>query len=109
MWHTSFTDFFLKLRRHTAIWKHLLFASDRNRVRGAVLGLSQDGACANLFENFREHRLKQDLSNDTTINLPLFSLVNTFKLYLFVNRLGAVQFEKIFLTFTQISPKNILT
>ncbi|MFN9908593.1 MAG: hypothetical protein ACK56F_21110, partial [bacterium] len=48
-------DFFLKLRRYTAIWKQLLFANDRNRVRGAVFGLSQDGACTNLFENFREN------------------------------------------------------
>jgi hypothetical protein len=31
-----------------------------------------------LFENFREHSLKQDLSNDTTVNPSLFSLVNTF-------------------------------
>jgi hypothetical protein len=29
----------------------LLFANNRNRVRGAVLGLSQDGACTDLFEN----------------------------------------------------------
>jgi hypothetical protein len=32
-----------------------------------------------LFENFRENSLKQDLSNDTTVNPPHFSLVNTFK------------------------------
>jgi hypothetical protein len=29
------------------------------------------------FENFRENSLKRDLSNDTTANPPLFSLVNT--------------------------------
>ncbi len=57
----------------------LWFANNRNRVRGAVLCLSQDGACTNLFENFREYSLKRDLSNDTTDNPPLFSLVNTFK------------------------------
>jgi hypothetical protein len=56
-----------------------LFANDTNRVRGAVLCLSQDGACTNLFENFSENNLKGDLSNDTTDNPPLFSLVNTFK------------------------------
>ena len=78
--HASFTDLFIKLRRYTDIGKQLLFANDRNRVRGAVFGLSQDGACTNLFENFREHSLKQDLSNDTTVNPPLFSLVNTFNL-----------------------------
>jgi hypothetical protein len=35
-------------------------------------------ACSNLCENFRDNSLKRDLSNDTTINPPLFSLVNTF-------------------------------
>jgi hypothetical protein len=54
-----------------------LFANYTNRVRGAVLCLSQDGACTNLFENFSENNLKGDLSNDTTDNPPLFSLVNT--------------------------------
>jgi hypothetical protein len=52
--------------------------------RGAVFGLSQDWPCINLFENFREHSLKQDLSNGTTVNPSLFSLVNTFKLYFIV-------------------------
>jgi len=56
-----------------------LIANDTNRVRGAVLGLSQDGACTDSFENFRENSLKGDLSNDITLNPPLFSLVNTFK------------------------------
>jgi hypothetical protein len=32
-----------------------------------------------LFENLSEISLKGDLSNDTTSNPPLFSLVNTFK------------------------------
>ena len=48
-------------------------------VHGALLCLSQDGACTNLFENLSENNLKGDLSNDTTENPPLFSLVNTFK------------------------------
>ncbi len=48
-------------------------------VRWAVLGLSQDGACTDFFENFSENSLKGDLSNDTTVTPPLFSLVNTFK------------------------------
>jgi hypothetical protein len=48
-------------------------------VRGVVLDLSQDGACTNLFENFRENSLNRDLSNVTTVAPPLFSLViNTF-------------------------------
>jgi hypothetical protein len=31
-----------------------------------------------LFENHSEKSLKPDLSNDTSVNPPLFSLVNTF-------------------------------
>ncbi len=69
---------FIQLRRYTVIWKQLLFANDRNRVRGAVLGLSQDGACTDLFENLSVNSLKGDLSNATTFKPPLFSLVNTF-------------------------------
>jgi hypothetical protein len=33
-----------------------------------------------LYENHSENSLKGDLSNDTTVNPPLFSLVNTFNL-----------------------------
>ncbi len=43
-----------------------------------VLGLSQDEACTNLFENFSENSLKGDLSNDNIVTPSLFSLVNTF-------------------------------
>jgi hypothetical protein len=43
-----------------------------------VLCLSQDGACTDSVENFREKSLKGDLSNDIILNPPLFSLVNTF-------------------------------
>jgi hypothetical protein len=32
-----------------------------------------------LYENHSENSLKGDLSNDATVNPPLFSLVNTFK------------------------------
>ncbi len=56
-----------------------MIANDRNRVRWLVLGLSQDGACMDLYENHSENKVKGDLSNDTTVNPPLFSLVNTFK------------------------------
>jgi hypothetical protein len=45
-----------------------------------VLGLSQDGACTDLSENFSEDSLKGDLSNVNIVSPPLFSLVNTFKL-----------------------------
>jgi hypothetical protein len=38
-----------------------------------------DGACTDLFENLNENSIKGDLSNDNTINPPLFSLVSTFK------------------------------
>ncbi len=48
-------------------------------VRWVVLGLSEDGACTDLFENFSVNSLKEGLSNATTFNPPLFSLVNTFK------------------------------
>jgi hypothetical protein len=37
------------------------------------------GMCIDLFENNSENSLKQDLSNDTTLSPPLFSLVNTCK------------------------------
>ncbi len=56
----------------------LLFANNRNRVRGAVLGLSQDGTWTDLFENLSVNSLKGGLSNDTTFKPPLFSLVSTF-------------------------------
>ncbi len=47
-------------------------------VRWVVLGFPQDGACTDLFENLSEISLKGDLSNATTFNPALFSLVNTF-------------------------------
>ena len=47
-------------------------------VRWVVLCLSQDGACTDSVENFRDNSLKGGLSNDITLNPPLFSLVNTF-------------------------------
>jgi hypothetical protein len=46
-----------------------------------VIGLSQDGAFINLFENLSVNSLKGDLSNATTFNPPLFSLVNTFNVF----------------------------
>jgi hypothetical protein len=33
---------------------------------------SQDGACTDYFENFRENTVKGDLSNDITLNPPSF-------------------------------------
>ncbi len=69
---------FAAARHHSVIGNQLLFANNRNRVRWVVFCLSQDGACTGSFENFRENSLKGDLSNDITLNPPLFSLVNTF-------------------------------
>jgi hypothetical protein len=43
-----------------------LFANDRNRVRGAVLVLSQDGACTGLFENLSVNSLKECCHFQTT-------------------------------------------
>ncbi len=57
------------------VGKQLLIAYDRNKICGTVLGHSQDVA----YTNIRENSLMRDLSNDSTANPPLFSLVNTFK------------------------------
>jgi hypothetical protein len=45
-WHVSFEDFFI-IPTLTVIGKQLLISNDRNRE---ILGLSQDGACTDLFE-----------------------------------------------------------
>jgi hypothetical protein len=92
LWRWADSDRLLKYRgcekcvaaRHYAdIGKQLLFANNRNRVRGALLCLSQDGASMDEFvwKKFPREQLtvKRDLSNDTTVNQPLFSFVNTFK------------------------------
>jgi hypothetical protein len=65
-------------RHNSVIGNQLLFANNRNRFRWVVLCLSQDGACTDFFENFRENSLKGYLSNDITVDPPLFSLFNTF-------------------------------
>ncbi len=65
-------------RRNSVIGNQLLFANNRNMVRWVVLCVSHDGACTDSSENFRKISLKGDLSNDITLNPPLFSLVNTF-------------------------------
>jgi hypothetical protein len=46
-------------------------------VAEQFLGLSQNEASPNLY--FSEISLKRELSNDTTVIPPIFSLVNTFK------------------------------
>jgi hypothetical protein len=41
-----------------------------------------------LYKNHSDNSLSGDLSNDTTVNPPLFSLVNTFKqVFLLYSRL----------------------
>ncbi len=72
-------NFFIFLRHYSVIGKQLLFANNRNRIRWAVLGLSQDEDWIDLFENFSMNSLKGDLSNAITFNPPLFSLVSSFK------------------------------
>ncbi len=69
---------------YAVICKQLLNATDINRFRQVVLDLLQDGACTDLFENLSENSLKGDLSNATTFNPPLFSLVDTFKIPYYV-------------------------
>jgi hypothetical protein len=86
-----------------------LFANDTNRVRRAVLCLSQDGVCTNLFENFSKNNLKEDLSQDTTDNPPLFSLVNTFNSTVMVStpiKINKEQQKKIF-HFSRVVPKQM--
>jgi hypothetical protein len=78
----KFQGFFQKSPTLYRYWERtikeqLLFANKGNRVRAAVLGLAQDGACTDLFENLSVNSLKGHLSNDNKFNPPLFSLVNT--------------------------------
>ncbi len=68
-------------RHYADIGKQFLFANNRNRVRGAVLCLLQDGACTGFFFlNLSVNSLKGDLLNATTFKPHIFSLVNAFKI-----------------------------
>jgi len=93
-WHVSFLDFLISLRHQTAIGNQLFISNDRNRVRWVVLGLLQDGACTDFFENLSENTLKGDLSKTETFNPPLFSLVDTFKCCITVVTLTGSCFHK---------------
>jgi hypothetical protein len=55
--------------------------SNSNSVIGSLLTLKIPLGIVALFEKIYdgENSLKRDLSNDTTVNPPLFSFVNTFK------------------------------
>jgi hypothetical protein len=53
--------------------KQLLIANDKNMLRWVVLGIPQDGACIDLFENHSENSLKEDLSNVLPLSNHLFS------------------------------------
>ncbi len=46
---TAWCEKCVAARHYADIGKQLLFTNNRNRVRGAVLGLSQDGACTDLL------------------------------------------------------------
>jgi hypothetical protein len=61
-------------RHYAVIGKQLLLSNDRNKF----LGLSEDGACTDLFGNLSVKSLTRDLSNNTTGNPPLCSLVKRF-------------------------------
>ncbi len=67
---------------HNIRWdRSVLAAWPLNKEKdNIVLGLLQDGACTQFLENLSENTLIGDLSNVTTFNPPLFSLVDTFKL-----------------------------
>ncbi len=69
----------VETRYYAVICKQLLNANDRNMVRCVVFCLPQDVACTDLFENLSEISLKGELSNATTFNPLLFSLVDTFR------------------------------
>jgi len=64
------------------VCKQLSYSYNRNRVRWALVGLSQDGVYTDLFEHLSVNSLMRDLSNQyTTFNPPCFSLFNTFNAY----------------------------
>ncbi len=60
------------------VCKQLLSSNNRNRIRWAILSLSQYRICTDLFENFSMNRLKQDLLNYATFNPSLFSFPITW-------------------------------
>ncbi len=53
-----------------------MIANNRIRCSLRVLCLSQDGACTESFENFRDNSLKGGLSNDVTLNPPWPAVTN---------------------------------
>ncbi len=77
---------YVAARHYAVIWKQFFISIDRNRGLGWVdLGLSQDEARTDLFENLNSF-LKGDLSIGTTFNQTLFSYpfsFDTFHLLLF--------------------------
>jgi hypothetical protein len=84
-----------------------LFSNERIRFPGVDLGLLQDRACTDLFENLSVKSLKGDLLKATTFNPSLFSLANTFnqKSHIFVL---LTAFEKM-VRFMYSGDKNIVT
>jgi hypothetical protein len=90
-------------RHYAVICKQLLNANGINRVRWVVLGLLQDGACTGFFENLGKNSFKGDLSNATTFNPPLFSLVDTFKAHFIKNECHVLVIKNI-----SIFPANVI-
>ncbi len=84
-WLASFPDFFINHPHFAVNWKQLLRLNNRN----SSLGLSQDGVCTDLCENFVVNSLKRDLSTDDSLSihlfshlsLPLIDVVTVFLLY----------------------------
>ncbi len=90
------------------IWKQLLTSNDRNRLRWAVLRLSQNGACTDLFENLRVNSLKGDLLNAITFKPPLSSLVNNFKATQVIYNLWRVRKGQRFFGSGEVKTQNVL-
>ncbi len=75
----KFPGFFNKPLTLYRYWETIFyFKWQKQSSLSSFIGLLQDGACTILFANLSVNRLKGDLSNDTTFNPPLFSLVYTF-------------------------------
>ncbi len=61
----------------------IVFKWHKQDSLSSSIGLSQDEACSDLFENLSVNILMGDLSNATNFKPSLFSLVNTFNRSLF--------------------------
>ncbi len=71
-------EFFNKPPTQYRCWEPIIYFKWQKRGSLSSFGLLQDGAFTDSFENFSVNGLMGDLSNVTSFNPPLFSLVNTF-------------------------------